>query len=413
VKRCARALAWPVSNETIRIEDLAHPILGEAQQAALAYGESVETELSVPAVLGAARERTGLDDFGPEDFRERLDLWLSEMDAEDTAPVQMELPNIERDSAGIPTLVFRDDLAENDKPSQSDKALEVTLFWREAVMSVGHYTEVRPITIGEHLKNDFRVASDLIPIDQFPLVDVVDGQFVVHWSDGMVIEVRDADGVMRGEGELKKDNLLEDAGAADGKAVKRYPIGLYERIAVQAGEVTFVLQFVSPAKLVPSSFLKTIDLYFTRVLSVSFAAHVLVVLALLLMPYDIGDPEEDLFKNPNRFAKLLLTEVEKPKPQRPTPRAGRRGGGKPEKEEGKFGEAPENEPDAMASKPGARNYDPNKRERDRKVGHGAVLLGALSGSNSTSVSNVLGPGGLGTGINEAMGGDRDDSESAA
>lgn len=82
VKRPAHALASPVSVETIRIHDLAHPILGDAQRAALAYCESVETELSVPAVLEAARERTGLDDFGPEDFRERLDLWLSEMDAD-------------------------------------------------------------------------------------------------------------------------------------------------------------------------------------------------------------------------------------------------------------------------------------------------------------------------------------------
>ncbi|MBW2499857.1 MAG: sulfotransferase, partial [Deltaproteobacteria bacterium] len=54
--------------EKIRIEDLAHPSLNEGQKAALAFGESVETELSVGAVLEAARERTGLDDFGPEDF---------------------------------------------------------------------------------------------------------------------------------------------------------------------------------------------------------------------------------------------------------------------------------------------------------------------------------------------------------
>lgn len=64
----------------IRIEDLAKPVLTDAQKQALAQGEQVEVELSVPAVLSAAVERTGLEDFGPDDFHERLALWLSEMD---------------------------------------------------------------------------------------------------------------------------------------------------------------------------------------------------------------------------------------------------------------------------------------------------------------------------------------------
>jgi len=66
--------------QQIRIEDLAHPVLNEAQKAALAFGEQTRTELRIPAVLDAARSRTGLDDFGPTDFEERLGLWLSEMD---------------------------------------------------------------------------------------------------------------------------------------------------------------------------------------------------------------------------------------------------------------------------------------------------------------------------------------------
>jgi len=64
----------------IRIDDLAAPVLTEAQKQALAMGERTEVDLSVPAVLAAAVERTGLEDFGPDDFRERLALWLSEMD---------------------------------------------------------------------------------------------------------------------------------------------------------------------------------------------------------------------------------------------------------------------------------------------------------------------------------------------
>ena len=64
--------------EDIHIDDLAEPRLNEAQRAALAWGESQPVELTSEAVLAAARARTGLEDFGAPDFRERLELLCSE-----------------------------------------------------------------------------------------------------------------------------------------------------------------------------------------------------------------------------------------------------------------------------------------------------------------------------------------------
>ncbi len=64
----------------IRIEDLRNPVLSDIQRAALAHGESNPVELTVDAVLDAAMEQTDLVDFGEDDFRERLALWLSEVD---------------------------------------------------------------------------------------------------------------------------------------------------------------------------------------------------------------------------------------------------------------------------------------------------------------------------------------------
>jgi len=66
--------------ERIRIDDLAEPALSPHQQGALAFGESVDTDLRVDAVLGAAVDQTGLDEFGPDDFRDRLGRWLDEVD---------------------------------------------------------------------------------------------------------------------------------------------------------------------------------------------------------------------------------------------------------------------------------------------------------------------------------------------
>src|SRR5262245_38147165 len=66
--------------QRIRIDDLRQPILTPAQRAGLAFAERNPVSLTLDSVLTAAVERTGLDDFGPDDFRERLALWLSEMD---------------------------------------------------------------------------------------------------------------------------------------------------------------------------------------------------------------------------------------------------------------------------------------------------------------------------------------------
>ena len=73
-----------MTNE-IRIDDLAEPVLGDLQRSALSYCESQHTVLTVDAVLERAKDATGLDDFGPDDFRERLGLWLSEMDEDEDA----------------------------------------------------------------------------------------------------------------------------------------------------------------------------------------------------------------------------------------------------------------------------------------------------------------------------------------
>jgi hypothetical protein len=69
--------------ETIRIADLAEPVLSEAQRGVIEATASVAVDLSVDAVLSAACERTSLTDFGSDGFRERLDVWLQAIDEDD------------------------------------------------------------------------------------------------------------------------------------------------------------------------------------------------------------------------------------------------------------------------------------------------------------------------------------------
>lgn len=68
--------------QEIRISDLRDPVLSEAQQGVLTWAEQNPVELSVDAVLAAARSQTGLDDFGPMDFTERLAVILGGIDSD-------------------------------------------------------------------------------------------------------------------------------------------------------------------------------------------------------------------------------------------------------------------------------------------------------------------------------------------
>ncbi len=64
----------------IRIEDLADPILSEMQKTVIDAVGRMSITLTEDAVLTAAQSQTGLSDFGRDDFRERLQVWLLALD---------------------------------------------------------------------------------------------------------------------------------------------------------------------------------------------------------------------------------------------------------------------------------------------------------------------------------------------
>lgn len=66
--------------EAIRIADLNEPVLTPVQSAAIDAAAQLPVTLTENAVLTAAVEQTGLDDFGPDGFRERLNVWLTAAD---------------------------------------------------------------------------------------------------------------------------------------------------------------------------------------------------------------------------------------------------------------------------------------------------------------------------------------------
>lgn len=65
-------------SEEICIADLASPVLSAAQQGALAYADTLTVELNSQGILREAQRATGLTDFGPPEFVQRLDLLCDE-----------------------------------------------------------------------------------------------------------------------------------------------------------------------------------------------------------------------------------------------------------------------------------------------------------------------------------------------
>ena len=69
--------------EIIHLDDLAEPRYSvEAQQLRQMMAmAAADYPLDAEVLHARAREATGLDDFGPDDYRDRLDLYLSELRA--------------------------------------------------------------------------------------------------------------------------------------------------------------------------------------------------------------------------------------------------------------------------------------------------------------------------------------------
>jgi len=71
------------AGEEIRIADLAAPEYTPLQRAAIEAAAQFSVSLTVEAVLDAARAETGLSDFGSDDFRERLSVWLESLEEDE------------------------------------------------------------------------------------------------------------------------------------------------------------------------------------------------------------------------------------------------------------------------------------------------------------------------------------------
>ncbi len=298
--------------------------------------------------------------------------------------IQMSVP-----AYGKAEFLFGEMPPADEAPRPDDQALCVAMMWGDTVIDVKTFAGRRSVAVGSAAANDFHVFSP-----------ATRASFELVASDGRAATLAvpaEASVALRRDGEIASREGLEAAGTLvpTGAGAAEMELGLSDRARVRIGPVTFVLFWTRRKRPLRAGPL--LDFYFAKVLSLAFMAH-LALLAVLLMT-DAGATRltEDLWHS---LPRIVHTRTE----QAPRPR---RFAGvdevRPRGEKGRFGRERASAEDAAPSRPGAPNLDVDKRERDRLVVDRAVR--GLFGSNA-ALSHLLGPGGLGTDINRALGGMR-------
>ena len=314
--------------------------------------------------------------------------------------------NLVTDSSDFDPRLLSTPLAEAAKPTAEERVLEINVIWGDSVIDNVQVGEPRAVTVGG--RNMGKSVSPLmgrsksfdLEVEGFPA-----DQFTIAMNQGaeaqIVIPANAKVGVRKSDGSIQKDPATSGTDAPF--PAKAYQLKMGERLVYKAGTLTVTAQFVRGNAVLGKG--GVMDWYFPRVFAISAMLHVFFVVAAFITPNTNRGLVDELFKNQNRFAQMILKAPEKEKENKKLDLSGMKGGAKHRGDEGKFGKKDLPKKDAMASKAGAPRVDPNKREKDRQIAMNSGLLGILKGAQgSGAVSNVFGPGGLGTGINNAMGG---------
>ncbi|MHB1843821.1 MAG: AgmX/PglI C-terminal domain-containing protein [Deltaproteobacteria bacterium] len=274
--------------------------------------------------------------------------------------------------------MLNEELSEEERPTNADRHLEVALLWGDTVIDVRSFPPGQSIKIGPGDQSDFRVYSD---------------------SLGESFELAAAGGAVRVPPGAK---ALVRRDGKESSAAGELSLGLSDRCLITLETTNLILRWIRPAKRLETGLFESVDFYFTKVLSVAFMIHLVLLIGFWITPTQNELLSEDLFKNPSAFAKLIIKPPEKEKKKK-FDLSGVKEGAKAKGKEGKFGKKEAKKEDAAPSKKGAPIVNAHKREEDRTKIMKAGLLGALGGASGAE-SNIFGPGGLGTGINNALGG---------
>ncbi len=326
------------------------------------------------------------------------------------AVVAKEEVKVEKKAAPVPpralagtgrnaAVLFTEPLPADATPAEDSKVLQVALLWGDTLINVQHFADGVPVTIGEGAGAKFNVFSGGVG-QLFNLATAKGSTTVINVPADAGLVLSTNNDSHKTKEQLKSEGKLR--GAEGGVRADAIELGLHDRAQVSFESVAFILRYVRPSSALSVNTLEDSDFTFFKIASVCIMAFVALVAAMILNPLGDGSASDDIFANPGKYVKMLVRAEKKVEIKKLKDLSGIKEGAKPKDDEGKFGKKDEKKKDADPSKKGAPVVDANKREEDRKKIQTAGLLGALAGNGAAS--NVFGPGGLGTGINNALGG---------
>lgn len=362
------------------------------KEKAITSGEVVE--------IGGTKVKISLKNGNPEPKEEKKAEAKAEAKSESKKDKKKDKKEAPRALAGTgknAAALFSEPLPAEAVPTDSEKVLQVALLWGDTLINVQHFGDGVPVTVGENEQARFNVFSPGVG-DLFTLAQGKGSSATVNVpSEAGVILSTKGDShkskeQLKGEGKLK---------AADGGVrADAIEIGLHDRAQISFEQVAFIVRYVRPSAAVTLNTLDEHDFTFFKITSICLMAFIALVAAMVITPMGEGGQGDDIFGNPSKYVKMVVKPEKKQEVKKFQDKSGIQEGEKAKEKEGKFGKQDAKKNEADPSKKGAPVVDVNKREEDRKK-VSSLMAGMFAGGAS---SNVFGPGGLGTGINNALGG---------
>jgi hypothetical protein len=304
--------------------------------------------------------------------------------------------------AAAAQLLLADELPADERPRDRDRVLLVGLVWGGQTL-----VEIEQVETGRDLRAGrlFDLPAVQLP-KAFALVRHEGDRHVVSMPATLRSEVHSG-GEVRSFGDL-----AAEARAGVVEAPFRghaYPIDLDDRVVVKvAPQLTLVARYVRAGRAQGKSFADSIDIGFASTLLAAVAFLVAFVMMVRLAPRTAPGSAEDLQAAQERIAQYVAKaqppkEIEQP---RFKDLSGAPEGAKAQGEEGKLGKEEAKKKEADPARKGSPVADLNKKEADRRKVAKLGLVAALAkvGAGAGAASNVLGPGGIGSGVNSSLGG---------
>jgi pSer/pThr/pTyr-binding forkhead associated (FHA) protein len=267
-----------------------------------------------------------------------------------------------------PSLVTRE-------PPKGKTYSEVAFHWGSALMGVKRLSPGENLVLGTEDGADFVLSAEQLTANH-TLVEQTETGATVKLAAGMTATVNGKE--TSGDIQLDKDDVAQ----------------------VTMGALTFTIRYSNQIPPLLADLSKTWDSLYTKTLAFALILQTAFLIAFFITPSFEEFEDDDLFNNPNFFQELILREPEEKK-EKKEDLSGKKAAQHKE-DEGLFGKKDKPKEDKVASSEGAPVVDKDKREEDRKIAMEA--LAALGLGPESQVSDVMGPGGLGSGINNALGG---------